>query len=124
MKLHEDMFELISNRANTKFLVHELSFSMETCTYQVSESIELLPIDCLRDLGIKVVDDRTWSQHIHQVATVGKAAAALVLSAFKTRSRKVMLTLYDSLVRSHLEYCCPLWHSIHTKAGGDRKNIH
>ena len=55
--------------------MHEPSFSMETCAYQVSESIELFPIDCPRELGIKVVDDGTWSQHIHLVATVGKAAA-------------------------------------------------
>ena len=83
---------------------------METCTYQVFESRELFPTDCLRDPGIKVVDDGTWSKHIHQLATVGKAAAAWLLSVFKIRSRKVMLTLYKSLVRSHLEYCCPLWH--------------
>ena len=68
------------------------------------------PIDCLRGLGIKIVDDGTRSQHIHEVATVDRAAAPWVLSVFKTYSRKVMLILYKSRVRSHLEYCCPLWH--------------
>ena len=32
-----------------------------------------------------------------------------VFSVFKTRDRTVMITLYKSLVRSLLEYCCPLW---------------
>ena len=32
-----------------------------------------------------------------------------VFSVFKTRDWKVMTTLYKSLVRSLLEYCCPLW---------------
>ena len=48
MKLHEDKFELISIKANPILLMHELPFSIETCTYQVSESIKLFPIDCLK----------------------------------------------------------------------------
>ena len=35
--------------------------------------------------------------------------ASWVLSAFASRSPTVMLTLYKSMVRSRLEYCCPVW---------------
>ena len=35
--------------------------------------------------------------------------AAWALSAFRDRSKTVMLTLFKSLVRPKLEYCCPVW---------------
>ena len=38
-----------------------------------------------------------------------------MLSAFKTRDKATMMTLYKSLVRSHLEYCCPLWNCFNDK---------
>ena len=45
--------------------------------------------------------------------------AAWALSAFRDRSQTVMLTLYKSLVRSKLEYCCPVWNP--TKIGDIQK---
>ena len=35
--------------------------------------------------------------------------SAWVFSVFKTRKPAPMVTLYKSLVRSIMEYCCPLW---------------
>ena len=43
------------------------------------------------------------------IASRARKVASWVLSA--TRNKLTMLTLYKSLVRSHLEYCCPLWNS-------------
>ena len=35
--------------------------------------------------------------------------AAWVLGTFRDRSKLTMTTLFKSLVRSKVEYCCPLW---------------
>ena len=42
---------------------------------------------------------------------VGNATkmSAWALSLFQDRSKVTMLTLYKSMVRCRLEYCCPLW---------------
>lgn len=94
------------NRRNP---LSELPFWAENFTYNVSQEITLYPVNQLRDLGIVVSSDLSWSPHIKVIADKARQKAAWVLSVFRTRSTVVMLTLYKSMVRSLLEYCCPLW---------------
>ena len=109
MKLHEDKFELISHKHRQSNTMSELPFVSQLQTYTVSSGDTLLPVHQLRDLGINVSSDLTWSYHISTIVCKARSVAAWVLSVFKTRDRTTMLTLYKSLVRSLLEYCCPLW---------------
>ena len=53
--------------------------------------------------------DYTWSAHISTIAEEGRKMLSWVLGIFQDRTRLTMLTLYKSMVRSKLEYCCPLW---------------
>ena len=63
----------------------------------------------VRDLGVYISNTRSWGPHIEKTVQSARKLAAWVLSAFKDRSPTVMLTLYTSMVRSKLEYCCPVW---------------
>ena len=56
--------------------------------------------------------DLSWSPHIRAITNKARQKASLVLTLLHTRTASVMLTLYKSMVRSLLEYCCPLWHPI------------
>ena len=42
-------------------------------------------------------------------AARGNQMLGLIKRTFSTRRREVMLKLYKSLVRPHLEYCGPAW---------------
>ena len=75
----------------------------------------LEPSSHIRDLGVYLSDDCTWSYHINKMTVEARKIAAWVLGAFRDRSAVTMITLYKSLVRSKLEYCCPLWNP--TKIG-------
>ena len=55
---------------------------------------------------------RSWSPHIEQTALSARKMASWVLSAFCDRTPTVMLTQYMSMVRSRLEYCCPVWNPV------------
>jgi len=89
--------------------MYEFPFQSESMTYQTSGGDTLYPVSQLRDLGVTISDDLGWSAHVNTLASKARSVASWVLSAFKSRDQLTMLTLYKSIIRSHLEYCCPLW---------------
>ena len=108
MSLHEDKFEYMCHSANRSNALQHLPFTSEIYQYSTSNGT-LLPIDVLKDLGVTVCSDLSWTAQIKSMANKARQKAAWVLSVFYTRNPNIMLTLYKSMIRSLLEYCCPLW---------------
>ena len=98
MKLHEQKFELLIHEANPRNALRHFPFSGELWSYAVSNEVQLTPTDCLRDLGLQVTNDLSWSTHIQSILKKGRSVSAWVLSVFRARDRLTMLTLYKSLV--------------------------
>ena len=109
--LHEDKFELIVHRAGS--LDIELLPFFTSPSYTVPSGKCLYPVSSLKDLWVIVSPDLSWTPapHVITIAARARSVASWVLGVFRTRDKITMLTLYKSLIRSHLEYCCPLWHS-------------
>jgi len=112
MMLHEDKFEYMSHSATKSSNLRELPFVEENFQYTTSKGCTLSPVHQLRDLGVTVCDNVSWSPHINSISKKARQKAAWVLSVFYTRSPTVMLTLYKSMVRSLLEFCSPLWNPV------------
>ena len=109
MVLHEDKFQLLIHRHDPKHSLIQLPFLNEFGSYKLPNGDTLFPVDQLKDLGIIVSPNLSWTAHINDISSRAKNIASWVFSVFKTREADVMCQLYKSLVRSHLEYCCPLW---------------
>lgn len=85
-----------------------VNYVAELYQYTTSKGI-ITQKSIIRDLGIYIYETLKWSPHINIDADNARKMASWVLNVFKDRSRSTMLTLYTSMVRSRLEYCCPLW---------------
>ena len=109
MELHEDKFEVVSYSQNGSKILRQLPFYPSTVEYSTPRGHVIEPQATVRDLGVYVSSDRSWTPHIEKTVQGARKMAAWALSAFRERSTFVMLTLYKSLVRSKLEYCCPVW---------------
>ena len=109
MELHEQKFEVLNYSLNQSKLLRKLPFYPTTTEYCTPKGHVIAPQQTVRDLGVYVSSNRSWSPHIENVAGEARKMAAWALSAFRDRSPRVMLILYKSIVRSKLEYCCPVW---------------
>lgn len=109
MDLHEQKFELLNYGLKKSSLLRQLPFTSNLLSYTTQKGTDLEPSSVVRDLGVNLTADCSWSFHINTIADRARKMASWVLGVFQNRSRNIMLLLYTSMVRSRLEYCCPLW---------------
>ena len=110
MELNEDKFQFVSHKFKKTFL-DNLPFSKEFTTYTTAKGKVLDPLSSVKDLGVRISCDLSWSDHIGEIVDKARQTLAWSLSVFYDRSITTMMVLYKSFVRSKLEYCCPLWHT-------------
>ena len=107
MLLHEDKFKVISYRLNSTL---NLPFSTGLGEYLTPSGAEITPSNTVRDLGVHLSNDCSWTHHVSIISAEASKMAAWVLGTLnRDRSALTMTTLYKSMVRSKLEYCCPVW---------------
>ncbi len=58
-----------------------------------------------KSLGIIISNDLKPENHIFEVVKTANKVTGFTGRAFEYKSEKVILTLYNALVRPHLEYC-------------------
>ena len=112
MELHNDKFVYVNfNCRSRNFYLPILPFYNDCLKYTTDANI-LEPSSEVKDLGITFSPNLSWSNHIAILTNAAKKKAGWVLSAFRDRSPTTMLTLYKALIRSLLEYGCPLWNGL------------
>ena len=77
--------------------------------FSILGGITLRPANNIRDLGVYISDDLSWTLHIATICDKARQMAAWVFIVFSTRRTDILIILYKSLVRCYLEYCSPLW---------------
>ena len=104
----QDKWLLKFNTKDLKCKVLHIGKGNPCNQYYLEDS--LLPIVLTeKDLGVLVSNDWTWNQHIDSCIKKAKSCIAWITRNVISRSPEVMLKLYKSLVRPHLEYCVQLW---------------
>ena len=91
MALHEEKFELLCHLHNPGYFGHELPFSSECFTYDLSDGKTLDPVKELKDLGVIASDDGSWKSQIASSVSKGRTMAAWALGAFRARDKITML---------------------------------
>lgn len=62
-----------------------------------------------KDLGVLVTKDYSWQRNIDNCIKKAKSTMSWIMRVIIRKEKDVMLKLYKSMVRPHLEYCVQLW---------------
>ena len=112
MMLNRSKFELMCLKSitATKYsaVFHELPFNSMYVEYSAG-NISISSSEYVKDLGVFIDNELNWNKHICTLYQTGKRLVAWILNVFYSRDKFVMLTLFNSLVRSRLEYCAQIW---------------
>ena len=110
MVLHQKKFELLCHSINRHNHLKHLPFYTEYTEYHTEDGSIISPQCSVKDLGVTITPDISWSPHISKVTEAARKTSSWILSVFADRRAEIMLPLYYTLVRSRAEYCSPLWH--------------
>ena len=98
----------------------QMSFNVEKCKvmhfgknnakaeYKMNER-RLAEITEEKDLGVIISNDLKVSKQCDKAASKGNQILGLIKRTVISRKKKVILNLYRTLVRPHLEYCIQAW---------------
>ena len=62
-------------------------------------------VNAEKDLGVIISEDLKWEKQRSATASKANKILELIKRSFSDRSREIVIPLYKSLVRPHLEYC-------------------
>merc|ERR1711913_247521 len=66
----------------------------------------------VKDLGILTSKDVSFSDHIDDLVLSSKIKAGLLLRTFKMREAEPMMKMFNSFIRSKLDYCSLIWNPV------------
>ena len=102
--------QLIMNYTlNRSRLLRELPFTAELLQYTTPSGDIIESTDVVRDLVVYLSTDCSFTKHVNIAVCDARIIASWILGTFRDKSPLTMTTLFNYLVRSKLEYCCPVW---------------
>ncbi len=77
--------------------------------------VKLDSVQCVKDLGVSIASNLKFSQQCKDAANKTKRMLGFINRHFSFKNKDIILPLYISLVRPHLEYAAQFWAPHHTK---------
>ena len=100
MMFNSDKFEKMS---------HGEVIGVSNDPYKNPEGENIISDNNIRDLGVICNNNLLFKEHIENLVMKSRIMSGLLLRTFITRERNVMLQLFNTYIKSRLEYCSIVW---------------
>ena len=105
MEFNGDKFECIKFRSHQSLRDE----SGQEFTYVNEEGKDIEEKDQLKDLGVQLSNDLSFSKHIDKIVSTCKKTTGWIMRTFRTRNEYTMKVLWNAMIQSRLDYCSQLW---------------
>ena len=78
-------------------------------TYKNPSNADIVNGENVKDLGVITNKSMSFKEHIQSVVLACKRICGMILRTFTTREPEIMLKLFNTYIRSKIEYCCSIW---------------
>ena len=73
------------------------------------KNVPLKETICEKDLGVNVDSLLDFNTHISEIVKKARGVSCMILRNFTYKNSEILIPLFKSLVRPHLEYCNSVW---------------
>merc|ERR1712025_16525 len=88
---------------------HGETDGVEEGIYKTRTGKEIKSKKTVKDLGVWTGEDASFEEHIEYLVQSSKVRTGMLLTKFNTREPDLMIKMFNSYVRSKLEYCSLVW---------------
>jgi len=74
-----------------------------------------MSVEVKKDLGIMIISDLECSRECEYAYSKANRVMGMIRRTITYKETKIMLSLYKTLVRPHVEYCCCAWNPCYKK---------
>src|SRR5207244_3806641 len=75
----------------------------------IINSLPLLRVTDIIDLGVRFSQDFSFSSHINEMCSKARRKASIIFNCFKSKNKKILFRAFTVFVRPTLDYCSNLW---------------
>ena len=103
----ENLMEFNENKFEK--MTHGKTGEIEEGTYRTGSGKVIESKKIVKDLGVWTGEDVSFEEHIEYLVQTSKVRTGMLLREFETREPELMIKMFNSYVRSRLEYCSLVW---------------
>ena len=90
-------------------IIHGNIQNVEIEPYRSPTGEEITIKDTVKDLGILSSNNLMFKEHMNKTINSSKVVMGMLLRTFSTREKEPMLQMFNTYIKSRMEYCCIVW---------------
>ena len=100
---------MIFNEKKFEQLTYGESDNVTITAYKNPSNVDIRKDETVKDLGVITNKFMSFKEHIQSIVLACRRISGMILRTFVTRNQEIMLKLYNTYIRSKIEYCCSIW---------------